>query len=337
MTRPTWLNRVLSLIETPVHAAKPKMIVKKNKILVRPNVTVSPATASVAVNGKQEFTVKLTNKKELPLNVQPTITWSSSNQSVATVDIAGFATGKANGSTDITAVVRVGAAPTATGKAKLTVSDQCDGIASVSTINGSVDYRYEKTGTGLGATIRSNYSSTGLKATLTRDFALTEAGVAQWRGKPTGSVVQSETMTYPTGSEYTLNSTGGAFKAADMIVIADLLKCTYRIVTTVIYPIKRTDTDSDNGGINIEQGDGPLHKKNESGSYFGNIPPFMPYPATTDPFTRGNLFVVSGFAQYIESGLGSAEVSYTLTVAGTNEQLLALPRVRSTPVVRPPR
>ena len=41
-------------------------------------------------------------------NVQPTITWSSSNQSVATIDIAGFATGKANGSTDITAVVRVG-------------------------------------------------------------------------------------------------------------------------------------------------------------------------------------------------------------------------------------
>jgi len=324
MTRPVWLNRVLSLIETPVHAAKPKMIVKKNKILVRPNVVVSPATASVAVNGKQEFTVKLTNKKELPLNVQPTITWSSSNQSVATVDIAGFATGKANGSTDITAVVRVGAAPTATGKAKLTVSDQCDGIGSVSAIDGSVNYDYETTGTGGGAKIHSKFSSAGVKATMAREFVNTDEGVAQWRGKATGSAVQSETMTYSTGGEYTLNSTGGAFTAAEMVVIVDLLKCTYRIVTTVVYPIKRTDTDSNNGGVDIEQAYSPLHKKNDAGSYFGNIPPFVPFKATKNPLTTESVFVVSGFAGYIDGDLGSAEVSFTLSVAGTSQQLLAL-------------
>jgi len=204
------------------------------------------------------------------------------------------------------------------------VADQCDGIGSVSTINASLDYLYERSGTGGGATIHSKFTSSGVKqVTLTRDFANAEAGKAQWNGKMTGSAFQSETMNFPDGGEYTLNSTGAAFTSAQTVLTVDLALCTYRVVTTLIYPIMRTDNSGTTGGVNIEKADQHLGKKNDANSYFGNLPPFQPYTATTNAIGPGDIFVVSGFAQNIESGLGFAEVSYTLSAAGTNNQLQA--------------
>jgi uncharacterized protein YjdB len=67
------------------------------------SVTVTPATATVAVGATQQFTATATYSDGSTANVTSTATWSSSATTVATVSAAGVATGVASGSTTITA------------------------------------------------------------------------------------------------------------------------------------------------------------------------------------------------------------------------------------------
>ncbi|HEY7770310.1 Ig-like domain-containing protein [Longimicrobium sp.] len=78
-------------------------------------VVVSPATASVAVGGTQQFTATVTDLHGNPIPGAPAA-WSSSATAVATVDASGLATGRATGQATITAT-----SGAASGSATLTV------------------------------------------------------------------------------------------------------------------------------------------------------------------------------------------------------------------------
>ena len=85
-------------------------------------ITISPATATIVVNGTQQYTAVANN------GTTYTYTWASSNPSVATVNSAGLATGVMAGTTLITASVTLSGGiysmPTTvtSNKATLTVS-----------------------------------------------------------------------------------------------------------------------------------------------------------------------------------------------------------------------
>lgn len=66
------------------------------------SVDVSPDSASVAVGGTQQFTATVTDLHGNPVPT-PSVTWTSSNPAVATVDASGLATGVATGAATITA------------------------------------------------------------------------------------------------------------------------------------------------------------------------------------------------------------------------------------------
>lgn len=65
-------------------------------------VVVSPAEATIDVGGTQQFTAALQDLHGEPL-VGPTVTWSSGDAGVATVNADGLATGEAEGAATITA------------------------------------------------------------------------------------------------------------------------------------------------------------------------------------------------------------------------------------------
>lgn len=85
-------------------------------------ITISPATATIVVNGTQQYTAVANN------GTTYTYTWASSNPSVATINSAGLATGVMAGTTLITASVTLNGGiysmPTTvtSNKATLTVS-----------------------------------------------------------------------------------------------------------------------------------------------------------------------------------------------------------------------
>jgi hypothetical protein len=317
-TTETWWANALALIDTPVHAAAAKHVKGKKKVVIVPNVKIIPEAATIAVGGHQAFTALITYKDGTPLVAVPTIKWDSADKTVATIDGVGYATGVKNGTTSISATVTVGSATNVVQKAPVTVSDLCDGVASVSTIRGTLDYTYEKSGDGGGAKINSKFTGSGISATLTRSVSLADEGHAQWRGPVTaGTASQVETKTYPNTDPYRLNDSG-ALDAAEFVVNANLNNCTYKIVATLTYRVTRTDVEGQStGGVDVEQGDRPLQKKNDAGSYFGNIPSKASYPATSDIFGSGNIFGLSGFAQDLADP-GNAQVSFTLTVTGTS-------------------
>ena len=89
----------------------------KNDGYVAPitTVTVSPSSASVAVGATQQFTAAATDASGA--TVAATYTWTSADPAIATVDAAGLATGKAQGTTTIRAVAPNGVY----GEATLTV------------------------------------------------------------------------------------------------------------------------------------------------------------------------------------------------------------------------
>jgi hypothetical protein len=80
-------------------------------------VVVSPDSADVAVGGAQQFTATLLDLHGNPL-AGPPVSWSSSDEAVATVDGAGLATGVSVGAVTVTATAQA-----ASGTAVLTVSN----------------------------------------------------------------------------------------------------------------------------------------------------------------------------------------------------------------------
>jgi hypothetical protein len=78
-------------------------------------VVVSPDSADIPIGGTQQFTATLIDLHGDPMT-GPTVTWTSSDEGVATIDPTGLATGVAPGATTITATAQA-----ASGTAILTV------------------------------------------------------------------------------------------------------------------------------------------------------------------------------------------------------------------------
>ncbi len=66
-------------------------------------IVVTPASATVGLNGKQQFSATATYSDNTTANVTSTVTWTSSNTAVGTILNTGVATGVAVGTTTITA------------------------------------------------------------------------------------------------------------------------------------------------------------------------------------------------------------------------------------------
>ena len=317
-----WLASIWTIFERPVHAAGPRHVTKSLPTHSVPKVVITPASVTLGTGVTQQYTVIATDNAGKPLVLLPTTKWSSSNAGVATIgQSSGLATTKAKGSAVITATVDTSTAWFAKGTANLSVSDQCEGIAAVTSITGKLDYRYERDGTLGTAKIHSKFNASNLSATLNKAFALTDPGIAQWKGRITGSASQAETKDYPDGPHHTLSA--GAISDAEMVVTVDLNTCKYQVTATVIYPVTRTDQEGGHGGVDIEKKPYPLSPKSGPGSFFADNEVFEPYRAVTDAFAAGDVFVVSGFAAEIEGDLGNAEVTLTLSAAGANDRLLA--------------
>ncbi len=82
----------LTAIGAPPSVTPPPVLTK---------ITVSPATASVVVGGTQAFTAATLDQNGKPITA--TVTWTSSNTAVGTIDSTGKFTAKAAGTTTITA------------------------------------------------------------------------------------------------------------------------------------------------------------------------------------------------------------------------------------------
>jgi DNA/RNA endonuclease G (NUC1) len=89
----------------------------------QPKVTVSPLTATINAGAQQQFSASEVDGGGVPMSA--TLTWSSSNTGVATVDANGLATGLLAGTATITATANDGVA----GSATITVN--AGGVASV--------------------------------------------------------------------------------------------------------------------------------------------------------------------------------------------------------------
>jgi hypothetical protein len=143
-----------------------------------------------------EYTATVSRGDGGPLRTYPTIKWSSSKTSVATIDIAGFATAVAEGDTRITASVLVGG--TVLGHTSVTLHVAvCGGILRVAGWKLLADVEYIAGGTDPGgqATYRVDQSSTG-GATLARS---TDSGADStvWTGAVTGMVGLNNSVTFP--------------------------------------------------------------------------------------------------------------------------------------------
>jgi len=81
------------------------------------SIAISPATATIALNGTQPFTATGLYSDGSTQNLTSSVTWSSSNTTLATINSSGAASGVAQGSVTITA-----ASGSISGTASLTVS-----------------------------------------------------------------------------------------------------------------------------------------------------------------------------------------------------------------------
>jgi surface protein len=145
-------------------------------------VVVSPAGATIDVGGTQQFSAVVRDLHGAPL-VGPTITWSSGDTNVATVDQGGLATGVAAGGADIRAT-----AEQITGSAALTVAGDDSPAAFVTTWDTSL-------GTG---------------TTVTLALAGTVAATIDWGDGTTVNVTTAGPHVHDYGADgvYTVSVTG---------------------------------------------------------------------------------------------------------------------------------
>jgi plastocyanin len=195
---------------------------------------VDPAAASVAVGGTVQFTVTARNGSGQVIPAPP-VAWASSNTAVGTINAGGVATGVAPGQIGITASAGAVTSPPAT----LTVNNDqaaaCDGIATVSAFDGSLDYDYAVTGDDeSGRRIDAEYHGR-LTAQLTH--MLPGGPVFEtWQGPLEGTGTVHETQTDPTTGDTDrfeaegpiLQSIAGVFQSV-MQLIVNVTTCTYML------------------------------------------------------------------------------------------------------------
>ncbi len=69
------------------------------------SIAVTPPSATIEIDGTQQYTAVGTYSDDSTANITETATWNSSNESVATISASGLATGVGDGSTYVTATL----------------------------------------------------------------------------------------------------------------------------------------------------------------------------------------------------------------------------------------
>ena len=133
-------------------------------------VSVTPATGSVSAGGTLQFTVEVLDGLGVVI-VEADVTWASSDQTVATVDSDGLATGVAEGTATITAT-----------------SGSASGTASleVATPLGPLDVNEDTALSGEVAVTTFNVAA-GVTVTADDDFMLTASGTVSIAGTVTAN------------------------------------------------------------------------------------------------------------------------------------------------------
>jgi hypothetical protein len=195
---------------------------------------VDPPAATVTVGSTAQFTVIARNGSGQVITAPP-VAWASSNTALGTISAEGVATGVAPGQTGITA----SAGAVTSSPATLTVTNDqaaaCDGIASVSSFDGSLDYDYAVNGDDeSGRRIDAEYHGR-LTATLTH---LLPGGPVfeTWQGPLEGTGSVHETQTDPSTGDTDrfeaegpiVQSIAGVFQSV-MQFIVNVTTCTYML------------------------------------------------------------------------------------------------------------
>jgi hypothetical protein len=171
------------------------------------SLAVTPANASLVVNGTQAYTASGTYSDGSTQNLTASVTWSSTNTAAATITAAGVATGVTSGSTTIQAALGA-----ITGSTGLTVT---------TTIPGLVGYWTFDDGTGATA---ADSSGGGNTATLVNGVtwvsgkigdAVQANGVNQYVSIPPINLsgTNAVTITLWTNRTYSTNSEDVLFEA----------------------------------------------------------------------------------------------------------------------------
>jgi uncharacterized protein YjdB len=141
------------------------------------SISVAPSNPSVAVNATEQFTATGNYSDGSTANLSSSVTWASSNQSVATVSATGVATGVAAGSTAITATMSG-----VTGSTTLTVTASAVTLTSIAV----------------------SPATASISAGATQQFTAT----ATYSNGSTGNVTTSATWTSSNTTAATVNSAG---------------------------------------------------------------------------------------------------------------------------------
>jgi hypothetical protein len=207
---------------------------------------VVPPTATVKVGATAQFSVVARNGsgQEVPA---PPVTWTAATSAVATINDAGVATGVAKGQTAITAAAGAIVSEPAT----LTVTDDqpgaCEGIASVSSFNGSLDYQFAVRGTTDGGfEVDADHSAT-LTATLTR---VVPGGpiFETWMGDLEGGATITERQSDGESGTAKMDGAGpivqppGGVARSVMTLIVNVTTCTYALYVNPFLHVIRTES-----------------------------------------------------------------------------------------------
>ena len=165
------------------------------------SIAVTPANPSIAAGGAQQFTATGTYSDNSTQNLTSSVTWSSTNASVATIDGAGLATAIAAGSTPIQAT-----SGTITGSTTLAVSALLSGPVGHWTFDdGAGITAVDSSGNGHTATLVNGISwVTGQIA-----GAISANGVNQYVAIPTIDLSTTSAVTVTFWVNRTYSTTGG--------------------------------------------------------------------------------------------------------------------------------
>jgi hypothetical protein len=208
------------------------------------SIAISPRSLALTVGGSGSLTTTVKNSAGA---VVPgaSATWLSRKPAIATVDNSGRVAALAVGTTTVVATYTqlsdsVSVTVTATG------TPGCNGIATVNTFQGTIDYDWVGVGTTQGGFVIHSEHKGNLEATLTRLSAT--AAQATWAGDLTGTASVEESKANPTtpGTTSALEGTGTIAPIAGgvrprMTLVVDLQACTYQMEANTTLNALRTD------------------------------------------------------------------------------------------------
>jgi hypothetical protein len=166
------------------------------------SISVTPATASLAAGASQQFTATGNYSDGSTANLTSSVTWTSSDPSVSTINAAGLATGIAAGSATITATLN-----SVTGTASLTVTAAVATLTSIAVTPANPTFTAGTTQQFTATATYSDGSTANVTTTATWASSNTSAATIDTSGLATGVTAGSTTITA------TLNSVTGSTAA----------------------------------------------------------------------------------------------------------------------------